>query len=212
VVQQTDGKGILSTLPSSGITIKGAKGILGQNSGQGTCGVGTPVIFYVFGGTSPYSAASPLPSVAIVSQPVAATDGTSFRTEIRDCGKVAFIVTDATGRTVETASLDIQRGDAADAPISASLIVRPETLSLLCGDSKAISLTGSGTFTVDSLPTNVGTNVTFKPSFGTLPETLQPTVTVERLATGAAPPSIVLNINSGATTTKLTLTVPSTCP
>jgi hypothetical protein len=212
VVQQTDGKGILSILPSSGIIIKGVKGILGQNSGQGTCGVGTAVIFYVFGGTAPYSAASPQPSVAIVSQPIAATDGTSFRSEVRDCGKIAFIVTDSAGRTIETATLEIQRGDPADTPVAASLIVRPEALELTCGNSGAISLAGSGTFTVDTVPANIGANVSLSPTFGEVPIALSPTITVKREAKGVAPADIVFNINSGSTTTKLKLTVPASCP
>jgi hypothetical protein len=211
IVQQTDGKGILSVLPSSGITIKGAKGILGQNSGQGTCGVGTAIIFYVFGGTSPYSAASPQPSVAVVSQPIAATDGTSFRSEVRDCGKIAFIITDSAGRTIETAALEIQRGDPAETPVAASLIVRPEALELVCGGSGSISLAGSGTFTIDTVPANIGANVSLSPTFGDVPIVLSPTITVARAAKGAAPADIVLNINSGATTTKLKLTVPASC-
>ncbi len=213
VVQQTDGKGILSVLPSGGVTIKGGKGTTGINGGNGDCANGIPVDFYVFGGSAPYTATSPLTSVAvvlqngvIVPQSSVATNGGSFRALVQGCGKVAFIVTDATGRTIETATLEVQQGDSAAAAASADLNVSPKTLILACNDTKTVSLTGSGKFTAVVTTANAA-GVTISKGSGDVPGDF----TVSRVA-GNSAPEIVVEIVSAAVTYRLKVSVPATCP
>jgi hypothetical protein len=222
VVQQTDGKGILSILPSGSVTIKGGKGTVGVNNGDGNCANGTPIDFYIFGGSAPYSASSPLTSVAvvlqngvIVPQSSVATNGGSFRALVQGCGKVAFIVTDATGRTIETATLEVQQGDsAAAATVTASLQVIPSSATFLCGGKLPISLVGTSSYTaVTALSTATGVGIS--PNFGSLPAVL--TVTrLPGLATGAASSNgnvlVVFNITDGSTPATFSATVPATCP
>jgi hypothetical protein len=222
VVQQTDGKGILSILPSGGVTIKGAKGVAGTNSGEGTCANGTPVDFYVFGGAAPYTAVSPLKTVAvvlqggvIVPQAIVSASGGSFRGLVQGCGKVAFIVTDATGRTVETATLEVQQGDKADAAVVPTFVVSPQQVTLACGQSGSVSLAGTGTFSAATVTVvNAGT-IDVSPLSGALPATL----TVKRQSGAITPPQPVptatfivsVNITSGSTIIPLNVTVPFTC-
>ncbi len=150
IVQQTSGAGILSTLPSATVTLKGAKGLTGQD-GNCPAGLSARVDYYVFGGTPPYSIASPLPGVASVLPTIVASSGGSFSAQVNDCGKVAFIVSDATGRTTETAPIDAQRGDKGDAPIAPTAAaitdVSPKALSIDCSQSASVSVAGTGTFT-----------------------------------------------------------------
>jgi hypothetical protein len=221
VVQQTDGKGILSILPSGSVTIKGGKGTVGVNNGDGNCANGTPIDFYIFGGSAPYSASSPLTSVAvvlqngvIVPQSSVATNGGSFRALVQGCGKVAFIVTDATGRTIETATLEVQQGDSAAAAVGAGLTVTPTSLSLVCKDTKTILVTGSGMYTATSSIENSAA-VSISNGSGSLSPSASFTVT--RLnGTAAAPSSTAdsfnINVTSGLTTIKVPVTVPPLCP
>lgn len=220
VVQQTDGKGILSILPSGGVTIKGGKGSVGLNNGNGDCANGTPVDFYIFGGSAPYTAVSPLTSVAvvlrdgvIVPQATISTSGGNLRALVQGCGKVAFIVTDATGRAVETATLEVQQGDKADAAVSANLTVSPPNLTLACGGIGTITLTGTGTYTAVSTIANASA-VSISNGVGSIPPG---SFTVSRLAGSLASPSATasnfdINITSGLTTIRLPVTVPAVCP
>ncbi len=166
IVQQVSGVGILSTLPSSDITFTGAKGPPG---GDGFCPVGS-VDYYIFGGTPPYNVVSPLPAVASVTPSNVGTNGGRFTAQVNGCGKVAFIVTDATGRAIETSSLNAVQGAKGDAVITtppASLTVTPSgTLTIACGTSKSVTVSGSGTFSTAIFGTQFG--LTVSPSAGTL--------------------------------------------
>ena len=225
VVQQTDGKGILSVLPSAGVTIKGGNGTAGINNGNGDCAKGTPVDFYIFGGSASYTASSPLTSVAvvlqngvIVPQSSVASNGGSFRALVQSCGKVAFIVTDATGRTIETATLEVQQGDKADAAVVPARVVSPSSTELGCGQSGSTSLAGAGNFSAAITSViNPGTFVITNPASGALPNTL----TVTRLLSSGQitmPPApgakfiVNINVTSGSTILPFAVTVPSNCP
>jgi|GEM_PF-1511616 len=221
VVQQTDGKGILSVLPSAGVTIKGGSGTAGINNGNGDCAKGTPVDFYIFGGSAPYTASSPLTSVAvvlqngvIVPQSSVASNGGSFRALIQGCGKVAFIVTDATGRTIETATLEVQQGNSAAAASGDSLTISPPSLALLCGKAQTITVTGSGTYTATSSIQNSAA-VSISPSNGSLVPSAS--VTVMRVngtpaAPSSTPDTFEINVKSGFTIKILPVSVPPVCP
>ncbi len=225
VVQQTDGKGILSVLPSGGVTIKGGKGTTGLNNGNGDCANGIPVDFYIYGGSAPYTASSPLTSVAvvlqngvIVPQSSVATNGGSFRALVQGCGKVAFIVTDATGRTIETAMLEVQQGDKADAAVVPALVVSPSSTELNCGQSGSTSLAGAGNFSAAITSViNPGTFVITGPASGALPNTLTVTRVLSsgQITTPTAPGTkfiININVTSGSTISPFSVTVPSNCP
>jgi hypothetical protein len=222
VVQQTDGKGILSVLPSGGVTIKGGKGTTGINNGDGNCANGTPVDFYIFGGSAPYTASSPLTSVAvvlqngvIVPQSSVVTNGGSFRALVQGCGKVAFIVTDATGRTIETSTLEVQQGDSATATaVTASLQVIPSSAAFQCGDTKTISLVGGGSFTATKVP-STATGVGISQPSGPLPSVISVT-RLPGLATGTVATTgnvlVSFSITDGQTIANYAATVPATCP
>jgi hypothetical protein len=144
IAQVTSGVGILSILPSSAITFTGAKGAVGQD---GSCPNGQ-VDFYVFGGTPPYSAVSPLPGFAVISAPATvSTNGGRFTVQILGCGKTSFIVTDSTGRSIETSLVEGIRGATGDAVTTKLFGVSPMGFTVSCGLGGTISLSGSGSFT-----------------------------------------------------------------
>ena len=145
IVQQVSGAGILSSLPSTATTITGTKGAPGA---EGNCPIGATVDYYIYGGTPPYNVASPQVAVATVAPSSVGTSGGKFTAQVTGCGKLAFIVTDASGRTVETSTLETLKGPNGDAvtPSTASLTVTPSTLTIACGASGSVSVSGSGTF------------------------------------------------------------------
>jgi hypothetical protein len=213
IVQQVDGKGILSTLPSTGVVIKGAKGAAGQD---GSCpsGLNARVDFYIFGGTPPYAVASPLPGVASPSASAVPANGGSFTAQVNNCGKVGFIVTDATGRSVETAQIDAQQGDKGDSAVVPSLVVSPTQLSLSCNQQGEITLAGAGSFsTAITTVLNPGFSVT--PSSGTLPGKI--TVARSNNGTLVAPSTIsrvdiTVNIAAGSLILPLIIDSANACP
>lgn len=147
IVQQTNGAGILSTLPSGTVTFKGPKGVAG---GDGGCSSGPTarVDYYIFGGTPPYSVVSPLPDLASPNPRLVLTNGGGFTAQVNGCGKTSFFVTDATGRTVETGQIDSQQGDKGDAlPVATPttpFTVNPTGLTMSCNSSTSVTLRGAG--------------------------------------------------------------------
>ncbi len=174
IVQQVSGVGILSTLPSGDITFTGAKGPTG---GEGFCPGGS-VDYYIFGGTPPYNVVSPLPAVASVTPSSVGTTGGRFTAQINGCGKVAFIVTDATGRTIETSSLNAVRGANGDTVTltPASLTVAPALVSIVCNGSGSVTVAGNGTFSTFPSGTGPngapGTGFSVNPPQGAIPNTV----------------------------------------
>ncbi len=210
IIQQVSGSGILSTLPSTAITITGAKGAPGAD---GSCPIGVTVDYYVYGGTPPYNVASPLTSVATVSPSIVSTRGGRFTATIKGCGTVAFIVTDATGRTVETAALTAVQGAKGDAVTTTALAVTPTTLTIACGSSGSVSVTGSGTFSTSAQGTNsafsppapTGTGFSLSPSAGAIPNTV-----TFSASTGSVFSPILVDFTNGSLTQRVTVTVTGT--
>lgn len=212
IVQQTSGTGIITTLPSATISIKGAKGAAGQD---GFCpgSSAAAVDFYVYGGTPPYAIASPLPNFASVSPGIVTSNGGRFTGQLTGCGSVRFIVTDSTGRTVETSLLEGVQGDKGDAVATTTFAASPTALTLGCGQSGTINLTGSGSFAVTVVQAAASPPAfTVSPLSGTVPGTITmsraagtiPTPSV--IATGnATTPTVTVNIISGNVVTPISV-------
>ena len=166
IIQQVSGVGILSVLPSGTVTITGPKGAPGA---EGSCPFGATVDYYIFGGTPPYSVASPLPGVATVAPGTVSTLGGRFTATITGCGSVSHIVTDASGRAIETSSLISLKGAQGDAVTVVSLTVTPATLSVACGTSGSLTVSGAGSFTSAIFGAGPsGAGLTVSPSAGAL--------------------------------------------
>lgn len=212
IIQATSGTGILTTLPSGAITVIGAKGPPG---GSGFCPGGT-VDFYVFGGTPPYTVVSPLPSVARISSgSVVSASGGGFSAQIQGCGKVSMIVSDSSGRTVETSQIDSQQGADGDAvtTTTTSLKVAPLAVSVGCGLSATISLAGNGVFTANTVTAGVAATAFYiTPTSGTIPATLTLTRVKDGVAATATPSTILVNVVAGSTIETVTVTTAPTCP
>ena len=162
IAQVTSGVGILSVLPSTPIVFTGAKGNVGQD---GFCPSGR-VDFYVFGGTPPYRVSSPLPGFAVISEPsTVSANGGSFTAQILGCGKTSFIVADATGRAIETTTVEGVKGDSGAAPVT--LVVSPSEVSIKCGESATIKLTGGGSFVASV--SSAGAGFSIQPTSGPVP-------------------------------------------
>ena len=212
IVQQVSGAGILSTLPSSDVTFTGAKGAPGAD---GSCPIGATVDYYIFGGTPTYTVVSPLPGVASVTPGIVGTNGGRFTAQVNGCGKVAFIVTDATGRTIETSSLVSVQGAKGDAviPTPPALTVTPTSLSIACGKSGSVSVTGNGTFSTLVFGSIFSANggFTVSPSAGAIPNTVTFSAT-----TGSISSPISVDFSNGPLTQRVTVTVTGTvagsCP
>jgi hypothetical protein len=196
IVQQTSGAGILSVLPSTTLTIKGAKGEPGRD---GLCPSGVPVDFYVYGGTPPYAVSSPLPTVVAIAAGVILANGGRFTANVIGCGKTAIIVTDSSGKAIETAAIDAQQGDKGDAVTptpTPSLVASPSTLDIGCNQSGVVSATGAGSFTATVITPGVPSGaLTVTPPSGSLPTSI--TVTRPRNASNTPitlPSSVVVNI------------------
>ncbi len=205
IVQQISGVGILSTLPSGVVTFVGAKGDPGLD---GLCpsGSNATVDYYIFGGTPPYRVASPLPSVATVSPGTVATNGGRFTAQVYSCGKVAFIVTDSTGRTIETSLLDSQQGAKGDTSVATdSLMVNLPTITIACGASGSVMASGSGTFYASIRASAGSPGFTVSPSFGAL--TTGGTTLTFSAGSGAITSPVLVDIATLALTQRVTVTV-----
>lgn len=219
IVQQVSGVGILSVLPSAGVTITGAKGLPGLD---GLCPSSSNLFsayyvdYYVYGGTPPYNVVSPLATVASVSPGSVATNGGRFTAQLNGCGTVAFIVTDSTGRTIEAPLLTSVQGAKGDAAgiTTATETVAPTTLTLSCNTSASVVIAGGSNLTGPSafaaaITTAVNSSAfTISPTSGTVPGS----VTFTRLNAGTTPTSIAVTISTRSTVTTVTATVPATCP
>lgn len=211
IAQVTSGAGILSTLPSGVVTFKGAKGAVAGQDGTCPGGPGARVDYYVFGGTPPYSVASPLPGFAAISPSIIAKNGGGFSAQISGCGKTAFIVTDATGRTVETSAVEGIQGDKGDAVAASPLTVSQSALTIACGSSGTVILGGAGNFTASAANT-AGDGFTISPTAGTLPNTVSLIA-----ASGTVNSPVAVNFSSvGQSTVPVVVTITGTtsgkCP
>jgi hypothetical protein len=205
IAQVTSGVGILSVLPSGAVTITGAKGGAGQD---GSCPIAR-VDFYVFGGTAPYSVVSPLSGFAVIAAPgIVSTNGGSFTAQILGCGKTSFIVTDATGRTIETSTVEGVQGAKGDAVTTVPFSISPISFSIACGSTGTISLTGTGTFSANVA--SGGSAFVVNPTSDTLPKSVSVVA-----GSGSVTPAKVMFTSNGVpltATISLTGTVGMSCP
>ena len=188
IAQVTSGVGILSVLPSTAITLTGANGAAGQD---GVCPNGQLVDFYVFGGTPPYLVASPLPGFAQILTPVVSANGGSFRAQILNCGKTAFIVSDATGRSIETSTVEGIQGAKGTAVTTTPFSVSPTAFSMSCGNSVTAFLSGTGTVTA-SVTSGGGGGFAVNPTAGAIAST-----------------DISISANTGVVVSPVTVTITS---
>ena len=198
IVQQTDGAGILSVLPSGSTTFTGAAGAVGgfsPGTGSGQCPIGGFVDYYVFGGTPPYRIASPLPQLVLVAvngQPFAAEtiltiNGGSFVAVISGCGQTQLIVTDATNRSIETSQIiGVKGADAAAPPAppaATAPTVSPNVITLnTCGEAVTVNLGGTSPF-INTILTGGGPAAITVVNGAT-------SATITRRATGSAGPPV----------------------
>ena len=211
IVQQVSGVGILSTLPSGSVTITGANGA--TTGAPGSCPIGVVVDYYIYGGTPPYSVASPQSGVATVSPNTVGISGGRFAATITGCGgPVAFIVTDASGRAVETSTLEAVRGaTGAGGPTAAAtvLLVSPDTITLNCGESRQISTAGSGSYSTnvsDSSSSPGGSEISVTQASTAIGQPF----TISRTRVPTAQKTVFVNVVAGAIIK--TVTVTSLCP
>jgi hypothetical protein len=212
IIQQISGIGVLSILPSESVVIKGAPGVAGTLDGVGKC-PSAQVDYLIFGGTPPYSVASSRPDIAAIAASVVQVSGGRFNVAVRDCGQVVFIITDATGRTIQTAILDSQRGDTSTATSTSSQTLTvspafPTALFVDCNNIANATIAGTGSFIAaitNSLPSNSGIKMTL-PSPLTLPAVL----TFTRTA-GTTPENITVNIADGKTSVQLNVATRAIC-
>lgn len=206
---------VFSVLPNSAITVAGPVGT--QAGLAGTCPTAASpvkVVFFIFGGTPPYTAFSPLPLFAMIA-PMGATD-TAFTANIADCGTTQFIVTDKTGLVIQTPTVQASAGKVgvATSPTSPTFSAT-SSISIACGAGSSIALTGAGEFTSSPLisnnPSTTPGTVVYSPSGGTLPATVSVGV---RSGTVNSPVQIEFVSNGVKASTFITVTgtVAGSCP
>jgi hypothetical protein len=173
-----------------------------------TCGTGEADVF-VFDGSPPYSAASSNPNVVVIPIDPNGNPGI-FR--IRAVNPNVCL-TDATVIFIDrfgartTATVTTAPGaNPAPPPPSPPVAVSPAAISLLCGQSASVSVTGG------TPPYGAAS-----PTPGITASTLGNTLTITRAAvgtTGAATPTTtaLVNVTDGNTVASVTVTAPTTCP
>ncbi len=223
IVQQTNGVGILSSLPSGNTTFTGPDGLVGgfsPGTADGQCPIGD-VDYYIFGGTPPYRIASPLPSLVLVAAPglpfaaetTLTINGGHIVARIFGCGQTQLIVTDATNRTIETSQvIGVKGKDATVTPPTPTptLTVSPNTGCISdTGGTNSLTVTVTGGTATKNL-TTTSTKVTISPSSGT--GTFTSTLTAAGTASPASGEAVVVNVSDGTTTVPVNVTRKATCP
>jgi len=179
IIRSVSGVAVLSVLPSATVTITGERGnTLGAN---GSCPTGSTVDYYIFGGTPPYTVASPRTDVAPVSPTAVLTNGGKFTAQIKDCVTVSFVVSDSSGRTLETSALVAERGGVGFGLPASSFVVSPASLTIVCGTSGGVTVSGVGTYTTNIIGVTSGAGLRVTASTGPL-STSGTNVTISALA------------------------------
>ena len=143
IIRSVSGVAVLSVLPSASVTITGERG--NASGSTGSCPRSSTVDYYIFGGTPPYSVSSPRPDVASVSPATVTASGGKFTVLITDCVTVSFVVSDASGRTLETSTLIAERGATGFSSTHSAFAVSPSSLTIACGTSGSVTVSGTGT-------------------------------------------------------------------
>ena len=222
IVQQTDGAGILSALPSGSTTFTGARGQAGgfsPGTADGQCPNGGFVDYYIFGGTPPYRIASPLPQLVLVAAPglpfaaetILTTNGGSIVAKIFGCGQTQLIVTDATNRSIETSAIiGVKGADGTPAPPTPTTtvpVVSPAAFTFTtCGQSGTVNLSGIGSYAGTIATPGGSPGISITPSSGTLPATVTVTRASNPVPASATPGTVLVNFANSAGTGVLTVT------
>jgi hypothetical protein len=207
IIQQTSGLGILSVLPSTSVVLQGLRGVAGVAAGAGAC-PNAQLSYSIFGGTPPYTVVSSLPQVAAVANSPFDRTFSVTVSNATGCGQAVFVISDFTGRTIQTAVLDLQRGpDSVSSTVDSPFLVSPQSLTL-CPNSKAgVTLSGTGTY-VAAIGTSIKDNiVTLDPPSGSLPAAVTFTRT-----TGVVPGTVDVNFSDGKNPKQYMIDTPSGPP
>jgi hypothetical protein len=172
-----------------------------------TCGTGDADV-YVFDGTPPYSATSTNPNIVVVPMDPNSNPGV-FRIRAVNpnvCLTASVIITDRFGARTTVTVVTAAGANAPPAPPPPPVTTSPATMTLGCGQSGSVSVTGG-----------VPPYSTSSPTPGVTAAVVGSTLTVTRAAvgsTGAATPSTTapVNVTDGATIATVAVTVPTTCP
>ena len=185
--------------------------LTGPNSAS--CGTGSGD-FLVFDGTPPYTAESSFPQFLIVTPETSTTQPGRFRfaaTNPNFClDSASIIIRDANNRTVTVeVSTEPGSGDPPPPPISPT----PGSLTLACGQSGSVILTGGGgTFTASSpdtrLTSSLATRVLTITRVATDPVGVPPSPTP-----GVANPgTFTVNVTDGTNLVTIGVSAPTNCP
>lgn len=172
-----------------------------------TCGTGEADVF-VFDGSPPYSAVSTNPNVVVF--PIDANNNPGiFRiraTNSNVCLESTVIITDRNGARV-TVRVTTEPGEnPAPAPPAPPVTTTPSSITLGCGQSGSVSITGGAPpYSASSATPGISAVVTGN------------TLTITRAAVGSTgatgtPTSATVNVTDGATVAPVSVTTPTTCP
>ena len=185
--------------------------LTGPNSAS--CGTGSGD-FLIFDGTPPYTAESSFPQFLIVTPETSTTQPGRFRfaaTNPNFClDSATIIVRDANNRTVTVeVTTEVGTGDPPPPPITPT----PGSLTLACGQSGSVMLTGGGgTFTASSPDSRVtqtlATRVLTITRVALDPAGVPPSPTP-----GVANPTVFnVNVTDGTNLISIGINAPSNCP
>lgn len=173
-----------------------------------TCGTGEADVF-VFDGARPYSAASSNPNVIVFAVDANNNPGV-FRIRAVNSNvcltNATVLFTDSVGaRATVTVTTALGTTDP-PAPPSPPVGVNPSTITLGCGQSGSVSVTGGNP------PYSASSSTP-----GITAAVVSNTLTINRAAvgsTGAAGPTTTatVNVTDGSTVASVTVTAPTTCP
>ena len=178
-----------------------------------TCGTGTGD-FLVFDGTPPYRAVSTFPQYLTVDPEVSFTQPGRFRFSASNpffcLNPGTIVVTDANNQRV---TVEVTTEEGSGTPPPSPILFTPGSITLSCGASGSVIITGGGTtFTAASPDSRVSVNVASR------------TVTITRAAVDPAgtppsptpgvanPISYTINVTDGTQVASIGVTAPSNCP
>ena len=198
---------VINTAPSTGTLTLIPDTISLTGVDDTICGSGNADVL-VFDGIRPYSIICPDPRVQVANSTTSSTEPGRFTINVGastagNClTNVQCVISDNTGAR---ALLSITTAVGPKAPTPPAITVTPSAVTLACGQSSAVTITGgTGTFTVNST-TPVVTGVISGA-----------TLSITRAATdpagGPFTMPTTLTITDGASVATVAVTAPTTCP